>query len=126
VLKDLRIGINMVDLQRDRDAMPLPVRAAVDDILTGTAHLFAVEAALGRVQPALPSLLSDIDRALDAVIAIPGDRTRDLLLQLVGIRRGLFADAPPYRPALPPDDGPPDDAPLDGGTLPQPSPLAAA
>ena len=36
--------------------------------------------------------------------AIPGPQARDLLLQLVGIRRGLFADAPPYRPTPPPDD----------------------
>jgi uncharacterized membrane protein YccC len=116
VLKDLRIGINMIDLQHDRDAMPLPVRAAVDDVLTATARQFAVQAAVGRVQPALPSLLSDIDRALDAAIAMPGTRARDLLLQLAGIRRGLFAAADPYRPTPPPNDG----------TMTQPSPLAAA
>ena len=29
---------------------------------------------------------------------------RDLLLQMVGIRRGLFAAAPPYQPPPPPDD----------------------
>jgi hypothetical protein len=48
--------------------------------------------------------LRDIDRALDEVIATPGERSRDMLLQLVGIRRGLFADATPFQPTPPPDD----------------------
>jgi uncharacterized membrane protein YccC len=104
VLNDLRIGLNMVDMQRDRDAMPLPVRATVDDVLAGTAAQFAVQAAAGRARPPSLALLRDIDRALDAAIAMPGERARDLLLQLVGIRRGLFTDAKPFQPTPPPDD----------------------
>jgi hypothetical protein len=46
--------------------------------------------------------LRDIDRALDLAVAVEGPTGRSLLLQLVGIRRGLFADAEPYRPP-PPD-----------------------
>lgn len=65
---------------------------------------FATQAAAGRVQPPRPVLLDAIDRALDAATAMPADRGRDLLLQLVGIRRGLFAGAPPFSPTLPPDD----------------------
>ncbi|HEX3403273.1 MAG TPA: FUSC family protein [Acetobacteraceae bacterium] len=103
-LKDLRIGINMVDMQRDRDAMPQPVRAAMDDVLAGTSAHFAAQAAAGRARPPSRALLRDIDRALDEVIATPGERSRDLLLQLVGIRRGLFADATPFQPTPPPDD----------------------
>jgi hypothetical protein len=45
------------------------------------------------------ALLHDIDRALDAAIAMRGGDSRDLLPQLVGIRRSLFADAPPFHPA---------------------------
>jgi uncharacterized membrane protein YccC len=104
VLKDQRIGINMAGLQRDRDAMPLPMRTAIDDVLLGTSAHFGVQAAAGRVQPPRPVLLDAIDRALDAATAMPADRGRDLLLQLVGIRRGLFAGAPPFSPTLPPDD----------------------
>ncbi|HEY1413118.1 MAG TPA: FUSC family protein, partial [Rhodopila sp.] len=103
-LTDLRIGINMVDLQRDRDAMSLPVRAAVDDVLAGTAAQFAAQAEAGRVRRASPALLRGIDLALDAAVRMPGQRARDLLLQLVGIRRGLFAGAPPYQPAQPSED----------------------
>jgi Fusaric acid resistance protein family len=103
-LKDLRIGINMVDMQRDRDAMPLAVRTAVGGVLAGTAFHFAGQAAAGRAWPPSPALLRDIDRALDAAIAMGGERSRDLLLQLVGIRRGLFADANPFQRTPPPDD----------------------
>jgi uncharacterized membrane protein YccC len=105
-LSDLRIGINMSDLQRDRSSMPLVVRAAVDNVLLGTARHFAAQAAAGRVLPPAPTLLRDIDRALDVAIAVPGERARDLLLQLVGIRRGLFAEAAPYQPPPSPDDVP--------------------
>jgi uncharacterized membrane protein YccC len=103
-LTDLRIGINMAEMQHDRESMPLPLRAAVEDVLFGAAGQFAAQAAAGRVLPPPPGLLSDIDRALDAAIETPGVRARDLLLQLVGIRRGLFADAPPYQPPLHTDD----------------------
>jgi uncharacterized membrane protein YccC len=105
VLADLRIGINMVDIQHDRDTTPLPVRAAVDDVLAGTAAHFAGQAASGHVQRPPPALLRTIDQALDAVVAAPNSHARNLLLQLVGIRRGLFAGAPPYRPTPPPEAG---------------------
>jgi uncharacterized membrane protein YccC len=111
-LADLRIGINMADLQRNRDAMPLPVRAAVDDVLLGAAAHYAAQAEAGRVVPSPPALLDTIDRALDTAIAMPEPHDRDLLLQLVGIRRGLFAAAAPYQPSPPPDDLSSVDAPV--------------
>jgi uncharacterized membrane protein YccC len=103
-LSDLRIGINMAEMQHDRESTPPTLRAAVDDVLRGAARQFAAQAAAGRVLPPAPGLLRDIDRALDAAIEMPGVRGRDLLLQLVGIRRGLFAGAPPYQPPPHPDD----------------------
>ena len=101
-LADLRVGINMVDLQRHRDPMPPPLRTAVDNVLHGTAAHFAAQATAGRPLRPAPSLLRDVDRALDAAIATPD--ARDFLLQLVGIRRGLFADAQAYQPPPSPDD----------------------
>jgi uncharacterized membrane protein YccC len=102
-LVDLRIGVNMVDLQRDRAVLPPLVRAAVDTALSGTAAHFAEQAAERRVLQPPVALLQDIDRALDAAIGLRGRAARDLLLQLVGIRRGLFAAAPPYQPPTPPN-----------------------
>jgi uncharacterized membrane protein YccC len=102
-LADLRIGVNMVDLQRDRETLPQAARAAVDNVLFAAASHFAAQAVTGRAHTASPALLRDIDRTLDVAVAIPGMRGRDLLLQLVGIRRGLFAEAPPYQPNPPPE-----------------------
>jgi uncharacterized membrane protein YccC len=106
-LTDLRIGINMIDLERDRETLPPSAQAAVNAVVFGTASQFAVQAAIGRVRRPSPALLRDIDRALDVAVAIPGAPGRELLLQLVGIRRGLFADAEPYRPGSPPNDATP-------------------
>ncbi|MEA2769420.1 MAG: hypothetical protein QOD93_2382, partial [Acetobacteraceae bacterium] len=103
-LTDLRIGINMVDLQRDREALPPPVRGVVDKVLSGTAARFAEQAVTGRERRPPAMLLREIDRALDVAVALPGPKGRDLLLQLVGIRRGLFADAAAYRPGRLADD----------------------
>jgi uncharacterized membrane protein YccC len=113
-LTDLRVGINMADLQNLRDSMPLPIRAAVDDVLLGAARHFAAQVAAGTALPPAFALLRTIDRALDATIdmptaGIPRIRARDLLLQLVGIRRSLFADAAPYEP-VPPEVASPDAA----------------
>jgi uncharacterized membrane protein YccC len=106
-LADLRVGINMVELQRDRETLPPKVLAAVDEVLFGAASQFAVQAALRHVRPPPPALLHQIDRALDAAIAVHDAPTRHLLPQLVGIRRGLFADAEPYQLAPPPPDNVP-------------------
>ncbi|HET6308137.1 MAG TPA: FUSC family protein [Rhodopila sp.] len=106
VLADLRIGINMIDLQRDDHALPKTLHALVERVLAGTAAQFQLRAQTGHVHPPPQSLLRDIDRTLDEATTMPCQQASDLLLQLVGIRRGLFADAPPYRPAAPPADVP--------------------
>ena len=94
----------MVDLQRDRDALPPAVRVAVDKVLLGSATHYAVQAALGHVHRPSAALLRYIDRSLDAVIAWDSAQAPRVLLQLVGIRRGLFADAAPYRSTPRPGD----------------------
>ena len=106
-LTDVRIGANMVNLQHDRDALSPPARVAVNKVLLGTATHFAVQAALGHVRKPSATLLRYIDRALDAVIALDSAQAPRVLQQLVGIRRGLFADAAPYRPTPQPGDAAP-------------------
>jgi hypothetical protein len=90
----------MIDLQRDRGAMPPALRAAVDAVVAGAAGHFQAQVAVGRLRSPNPALLVCIDRALDAAVAMQG--SGDLLLQLVGIRRGLFIDAEPFQPTPPP------------------------
>jgi hypothetical protein len=43
-----------------------------------------------------PALLATIDGVIATVVQDPATKTRELLLQLGGIRRGLFPKAPPY------------------------------
>ncbi|WP_342152007.1 FUSC family protein [Methylorubrum sp. SB2] len=93
LLAEVRVGINVVELRRDRRRLPKPARAAVEALLAALARHF-------RGKPAAPGpdLLDTIDAALDAVSPeawqAPG---RAALMGLVGIRRGLFPQADPYR-----------------------------
>ncbi|HEY0523418.1 MAG TPA: FUSC family protein, partial [Stellaceae bacterium] len=101
-LTDLRIGLNVVDLQRGRPALPPEARRAVDALLDALSRFFDRHASAVAAPPP-EQLLRLIDRALARVTAtgLPGRRSRSMLLALVGIRRGLFPDAPPYKPASP-------------------------
>ena len=93
LLAEVRVGINVVELRRDRRGLSGPGRAAVERLLSVLAVHF------GRGTAAPPAdLLDAIDDALDAVCRDAGQAAgRAALMGLVGIRRGLFPDAPPYR-----------------------------
>lgn len=97
LLAEVRVGINVVELRRDRRQLPKAAREAVEALLAALSRHF-------RAKPENPrqDLLDIIDAALDAVSfearQAPGRAT---LMGLVGIRRGLFPDAPPYRSTLP-------------------------
>ncbi|MER2252470.1 FUSC family protein [Methylorubrum podarium] len=96
LLAEVRVGINIVELRRDRQHLSNPAREAVETLLGALSRHFGVK------EEPTPGLLDAIDGALDAVSLdarrAPG---RAALMGLVGIRRGLFPDAPPYRPTLP-------------------------
>ncbi|NLS72408.1 FUSC family protein [Bradyrhizobium brasilense] len=93
-LVQLRIGLNIIDLRRARYGLAAVTVRAIDDMLDDFAAAFRA-----RADQAMPAeLLSCIDAALTAVVKEPNERARDdALLGLVGIRRGLFPDAPAYR-----------------------------
>ncbi|MCP3416103.1 FUSC family protein [Bradyrhizobium brasilense] len=93
-LVQLRIGLNIIDLRRARYGLAAVTVRAIDDMLDDLAAAFRA-----RADQAMPAeLLSCIDTALTAVVKDPNERARDdALLGLVGIRRGLFPDAPAYR-----------------------------
>ncbi len=93
-LVQLRIGLNIIDLRRARYGLAASTVRAIDDMLDDLAAAFRAHA-----HEAMPAeLLSCIDTALTAVVKDPNERARDdALLGLVGIRRGLFPDAPAYR-----------------------------
>ncbi|UFX46208.1 FUSC family protein [Bradyrhizobium sp. 41S5] len=93
-LVQLRIGLNIIDLRRARYGLAASTVRAIDDMLDDLAAAFRAHA-----DEAMPAeLLPCIDAALTAVVKDPNERARDdALLGLVGIRRGLFPDAPAYR-----------------------------
>ncbi|WP_426413635.1 FUSC family protein [Bradyrhizobium ganzhouense] len=94
-LVQLRIGINIIDLRRARYGLAVSTIAVIDDMLDQLAIACRNYAGGG-----MPSqLLTSVDRALAQAVKDPNDSAReDALIGLVGIRRGLFPDAPAYRP----------------------------
>lgn len=94
-LVQLRIGINIIDLRRARYGLAASTIAVIDDMLDQLA--MACRSYAGDGMPA--GLLTSVDRALAQAVKDPNDSAReDALIGLVGIRRGLFPDAPAYRP----------------------------
>ncbi|TWB96002.1 putative membrane protein YccC [Bradyrhizobium macuxiense] len=93
-LVQLRIGLNIIDLRRARYGLAASTVRAIDDMLDNLAASFRAHA-----DQAMPAeLLSRVDATVTAVVKDPNERARDVaLLGLVGIRRGLFPDAPAYR-----------------------------
>ena len=94
-LVQLRIGINIIDLRRARYGLAASTIAVIDDMLDQLA--IACRNYAGGGMPR--ELLVSVDRALAQAVKDPNDSPReDALIGLVGIRRGLFPDAPAYRP----------------------------
>jgi uncharacterized membrane protein YccC len=90
-LTDIRVGFNIIDLRRARYGVGLPVRERIDAMLDALADAYRVR----REAPPDRRLLVCIDQALEAVAqGGAGTGRADALLGLVGIRRGLFPDAP--------------------------------
>jgi len=97
LLAEVRVGINLVELRRVRQNLSLEAKAAIDRLLAALARHFRTD-----IREAPPELLGSIDEALDAAAADERHAgSRSALLGLVGVRRGLFPDAPAYRPILP-------------------------
>ncbi|HUC16116.1 MAG TPA: FUSC family protein [Acetobacteraceae bacterium] len=93
-LADLRVGMNVIDLQNAMGRLTKAERDAVHAMLTALAQHF-----LHR-RPAGLELREAIDRAIAAVTSKPDAATPDMLRCLSGIRRALFPDAAPYTPWL--------------------------
>ncbi len=93
-LTDIRVGFNIIDLRRARHAVPLAVRDQIDVMLDRLAASYRARALRGGEPDA--ALLGCIDQALETLENAGTEAGRpDALLGLVGIRRGLFPDAPP-------------------------------
>jgi uncharacterized membrane protein YccC len=99
-MADLRVGINLVDLNAVRHDMPAatPLGAAVDDVLGEAAAHYSARAARDWALNPPDAMLGAIDRALDAVRVAEGGAARTIVRSLVGLRCNLFPRAAVYRP----------------------------
>jgi hypothetical protein len=93
-LAEIRVGINVVDLQRASAACRGLPAQALDRVLRGVASHFRASAG----GPPDAALLDAIDAGIGTCCGAGVPMRRDILLALGGIRRALFRDAPPYRP----------------------------
>lgn len=91
-LADLRVGINILGLQGNVPELPERLRRAVRTMLDAIAAHYRRRS----LDAADSTLLGIIDRAIAEAVQDPASITRELMLQLSGIRRGLFPNAPPY------------------------------
>jgi uncharacterized membrane protein YccC len=94
-LIDLRVGLNIIGMQREMNFLGTVERAQLTDVLNGVAAHY-------RGTPLAPpshDLLTAIDRAINTIADGVGsgqDRPhREALMMLVGLRLVLFASAPP-------------------------------
>jgi uncharacterized membrane protein YccC len=97
-LTQLRAGLNIIDLHRARHKLTPTTLGAINDMLGQLA--LACRAHLSGPLPA--ELLTLIDNLLAKALNEPeGDARKDAVIGLIGIRRGLFPQAPAYQPQSP-------------------------
>jgi uncharacterized membrane protein YccC len=104
-LADLRLGLNMIELQRRRGELRGTAASGVRELLRELGRYFH---RLGRrgVAPPDRAVLEQLDDVVTSVVEMPALRhQRSILLALSGIRQSLFPDAAPYQPAIVPESG---------------------
>jgi uncharacterized membrane protein YccC len=98
VLNDLRIGLNIADLQQARTVIgPVAERSLARLLADVSAHFRKL--GIGRATPMPQSMLGEIDAAIgDVAAAHPSAERQTCLWSLAGLRRNLFPKAAPYSP----------------------------
>jgi uncharacterized membrane protein YccC len=99
-LNDLRVGLNLVDLQLARPAVGPSAERAIGGLVDALGAHFR-DISSGRPHAPGRDLLGRLDMALDEVAACPDKvEGRASAVALTSLRRNLFPQAPPYRPLL--------------------------
>ncbi len=92
-VRDLRVGLNVVELQRVRPVLGAEAGPVLDRLLRGVAAHFRALSAK-RPDPAPAELLGSMDALLSAVATAPRCPERDrAVVALASLRRSLFPDA---------------------------------
>jgi uncharacterized membrane protein YccC len=92
-LAEVRIGFNLLELQRERRIGSMA--RLVDPVLAEIAAFFQARIRKGMSVMPSEALLQKIDVAIEGLSAGDFERMETPLNALVGLRRALFADAPP-------------------------------
>jgi len=97
VLADLRVGMNIALIQHFRASTPTEEGAALTDLLRRVGEHFSTLAA-GRRPPSSQAALPALDSCLRRAVEGEGDvaARRAGIAALVGLRRNLFPEAPPF------------------------------
>lgn len=95
-LGDLRLGVNMIEAQSMATAMSKPAQDALAAMFVSLSMHFRA-LARGRVAQLGEDLLQKIDIAISEVAACTA-ATHACVAAVVGLRRSIYPDAPPYRP----------------------------
>jgi uncharacterized membrane protein YccC len=98
---EVRMGFNILVLQRQGSRFTRVDAAAISTVLAGIARLFQQRVKTGRAVAPPQDLLADIDHALWRLCG-EGTDGREAVDALVGLRRALF----PHAPAPHVEDGP--------------------
>jgi len=99
MLQDLRVGLDVVELQQHKFLLSPIARSAVDDVLTSVATYYRSH---HRQESLVPNadLLGPLDMAIDALVeAQEGPAVAKLRRSLVGVRYNLFPAAPAFASA---------------------------
>lgn len=99
VLRDLRVGMNLVAVQTARGETSGSARTALDAVLDGVGDHYAALSA-GRRQPPRDDLLARLDQALTRMgeARFAPNSALGGVTGLVGLRRNLFPEAPAFNP----------------------------
>jgi uncharacterized membrane protein YccC len=98
LLQDIRIGLNVADLQEARLVLGPLVEPSLAAVLRAITAYFRRRSIVPSTEIA-PTLLAKIDRAINAVSdAWVSPERRACLWSLVGLRRNMFPNAEPYVP----------------------------
>jgi uncharacterized membrane protein YccC len=93
VMKDLRNGLNTVELQRHKQLLPQPSRMAIDDVLSSVASFYQRKQQKTEAAPD-NNLLQTLDHSLSALSDNGSSSAADGARRaLAGLRYSLFPDA---------------------------------
>ena len=95
-LRDLRTGVNVIELQEIVRSLNERARDEMTRVFAGVAAHFRA-LARGRRQLPAPALLGYLDRSIGDILAMNSPSARHKgLAAAVGLRRNLYPDAPPF------------------------------